>query len=357
MTAKMYLTASVLAGASMVGINSLMCYLRSRGLSVLMFHGFTNRTHRGMENAGGLHMQAEVFDAVCARLAASHTPMHLQEAMTMLQAGKPLPKRATVLTFDDGYASNARIALPILRRYNIPATIYLATDFVHNGVHLWPDRIEYALTHTEQQKLEITLGDAELSLPLQGETARRFALGALCAALKLIPQEQLYAETARVENALGCAIAGDPDPADIYQPLTWAEAKALASSGLITLGAHTHHHRILGRCSEETARAEIATSRRLIEENTGVKVSTFAYPNGKPGDHSAATRKLLAEMGFHSAVTTSEGFNDRHTDPLTLRRFSQPPTPWHLDAMTSGVFCFLRKLRRRKPFAAAPLPA
>ena len=358
MTTRTMLAATALAGLSAVGINAFMCYLRSRGLSVLMFHGFTDRRHQGMENASGLHMQADLFDAVCARIAATHTPLHLTEAVQMIRAGKKLPRRATVLTFDDGYASNARIALPILRRYNMPATVFIATDFVHNGTFLWPDRMEYALTRTSALQLDITIGDAEISLPLADEPSRRTALGALCAALKLIPQETLYEETARVEKALGCSLAEEPNPAEIYRPLTWQEAKDMAGSGLITLGAHTHHHRILGRCSVETARAEIETSRRLIEENTGVKVDTFAYPNGKSGDHSAATRALLQELGFLCAVTTEEGFNQTggDTDLLRLQRFGQPPSPWHLEAMTSGVFTFLRGMRRR-PFARAAQPA
>jgi peptidoglycan/xylan/chitin deacetylase (PgdA/CDA1 family) len=295
---------------------------------------------------------------VCARIAATHTPMHLTEAVAMIRAGKRLPKRATVLTFDDGYASNARIALPILRRYNIPATVFIATDFVHNGVFLWPDRIEYALTRTQAAQLDITIGDAELSLPLTDEAGRRMALGALCSALKLIPQESLYEQTERVEKALGCSLASEPSPADIYQPLTWQEARDMADSGLITLGAHTHHHRILGRCNLETARMEIEASRRLIEENTGVKVDTFAYPNGKAGDHTPATRQLLADMGFLCAVTTEEDFNSTgpQTDLLTLRRFGQPPSPWHLEALTSGVLTFARGLRRR-PFVRTRQPA
>jgi peptidoglycan/xylan/chitin deacetylase (PgdA/CDA1 family) len=351
MTTRTMLTAAALLGISAFGVNSLLCYLRSRGLSVLMFHGLTNRRHSGVENGLGLHMQVSLFESLCARLASTHTVIPLEEAVALVRAGKPLPRRATVITFDDGYASNYHLALPILRRYNLPATVFIATDFVDNGAYLWPDRIEYALHRTQQPQIDITLGDAELSLPLHDEQSRLFALKALCSALKLIPQDELLAQTSRVEQMLGCALADDPHPPDIYQPLTWDEAKALADSGLVTLGAHTHRHVILGRCKIDTARAEIALSRQIIEQRTGVKVKTFAYPNGKAGDHTPETRRILEEMGFVCGLTTEEGFNPtgRSTDHLTLRRFGQPPSPWHLEAITSGLFAIVRSLLCR-PF-------
>lgn len=345
---KSLLLSTILAGASVVGLNGMLRLRKSGGLNILMFHGFTDRIHEGMQNASGLHLHADAFAKICGRLARNHTVLHLHEAADLIRAGSPLPRRAIVLTFDDGYASIHRIALPILRRYHLPATVFIATDFVHNGAWLWPDRVEYALHRSKAGALEITIGTRRLQLPLNSMAERTAALFALCAALKCIPQEQLYQETTRVEEALGCSLADDPVPPDIYRPLSWPQARQLADSGLVTLGAHTHHHRILGRCTLETARWEIETSRRLIEENTGVRPDCFAYPNGKPGDHNAATRQLLADLDYRCALTTEEGVNPTGsaTDLLAMRRFGQRPGPWHLDALTSGTLGLLRGLRQ-----------
>ncbi|MEZ5300136.1 MAG: polysaccharide deacetylase family protein [Verrucomicrobiales bacterium] len=190
-----------------------------------------------------------------------------------------------------------------------------------------------------------------LSLSLSDAPNKTAAHGAICEALKAIPQEDLYADVERVEQRLGAALANDPNPAAIYRPLSWDQAREMQASGLIAIGAHTHHHRILGRCAAETARAEMTESLGILEHRLGSRPALFAYPNGKPGDHTAETRALLGDLGITAAVTTEQAFAGPDADPLAIPRFGHTPDPRYMDALASGTLQFvksaIRPLRRR----------
>ena len=56
-----------------------------------------------------------------------------------MEQGK-LPPRAVCVTFDDGYADNEQLALPVLQECRVPATIFVTTDYLNNG-RMWNDTI------------------------------------------------------------------------------------------------------------------------------------------------------------------------------------------------------------------------
>jgi len=110
--------------------------------------------------------------------------------------------------------------------------------------------------------------------------------------------------------------------------------------GGVSFGAHTVTHPILSRVSAERARWEIVESKREIEKQIGVTVSTFAYPNGRIGDFDASTKETLKAEGFQSAVTTVFGTNPcppERWDPLELRRGGPESCAGHLFAAKMNI--------------------
>lgn len=341
---KTLIAASALCAA---GLPYVLRRIRNPGLSILMFHGFTSRVHAGMENSSGLHLHTSAFESLCRRLASSYNVLPLPEAAEILRRGGQIPRRSVCLTFDDGYESNCLLALPILRKYSLPATVFVATDFVNNGAPLWPDRVEYALQHTTLTEFDGVIAGGEMRFPLRTLADKQSAAGRLCALLKTVPQEELHDRVTAIEQTLGAALGGSHMP-DIYRPLDWIQVRAMADSGLVTIGAHTHTHRIVGRCTkEETIDEEIRTCRQLIAARAGVEPEIFAYPNGQHGDHDERTRAALVRHGFKVAVTTEPGFNPPgKSDLLALHRFGQPESPSHLDAVVSGTIDLIGRVRR-----------
>ncbi|MEO7497677.1 MAG: polysaccharide deacetylase family protein [Massilia sp.] len=235
--------------------------------------------------------------------------MPLIDAVRALRA-RALPSRAACITFDDGYADSAEVALPILQRYKAPATFFIPSGFLDGGC-LWNDAIIELVRNAPGPRLDLSRsGFGVYDIGCNGR--RRAVIDALIGALKYLPSEE------RIERVKLMARRFTPTMLSSDQLL------ALHRAGM-EIGAHTVSHAILSSISNADARAEIADGRARLQEIIQAPVRLFAYPNGKPGhDFEARHVHMLRSQGFEAAVTTAWGAARASTDPFLLPRF----TPW-----------------------------
>jgi peptidoglycan/xylan/chitin deacetylase (PgdA/CDA1 family) len=223
--------------------------------------------------------------------------------------------RPACVTFDDGYADNATVALPLLRRRGLPATFFLATDFLDGG-RMWNDSVIETVRRTRGGTLDarcVGLGE----IPVSSIPLRRRAIAELLAALKYLPQEQ---RQRRVDELAAQTV--DTLPGDMM--MTTAQVRELQTGGM-EIGAHTLTHPILATLDPQHASSEIRGSKLKLEAITGKPVTLFAYPNGKPGqDYRSEHVRMVRELGFEAAVSTAWGVAHAASDPYQLPRF----TPW-----------------------------
>ena len=254
---------------------------------------------------------AEVFDWQMRLLRDYFTPLSIDEALQHLKHNT-LPANAVCVTFDDGYLNNLTVAQPILAKYAIPATVYVATGF-SNGLNMWNDRLIYLFADATRQQLTlddslVTLGDWQNRRSQAQQWLKKLKYLPLNERLAKI--EQFYLQNNATEQA----------------PLmmTPAQVKQLAQCG-VTIGAHTINHPILKVLPEEQQQQEISRSKQQLEEWLGQSVQHFAYPNGVQGvDFDDTTTEIVIRSGFASAVVTNWGVSDANTAPHLLKRF----TPW-----------------------------
>ena len=258
---------------------------------------------------------AASFDWQMRLLAERCVILPLREAVSRLQEGR-LPRRACCITFDDGYADNLTVALPILEKYRLPATVFVATGYLDGG-RMFNDAVIDAIGATSAESLDLSdldLGRHQLSSLEQ----RRAAIRVLLEQLKYRPPQQRAADVERLVETSGCGAL----PRDIM--LTSAQVAELARRG-VEIGGHTDSHAILTTLSDEQAREEIRSGRQHLERLTGKPVTVFAYPNGRPHrDYEARHAAIVRELGFELAVSTARGVANRATDRYQLPRF----TPW-----------------------------
>lgn len=307
-------------------------------LSTLIFH----RVHAKPDPLFPGEIDAARFDRICGWLTAWFRVLRFDEAVHRLRDGT-LPERALAITFDDGYADNHDVALPILSRHGLPAAFFVTTDFLDGGV-MWNDRIIEAVRRADLAELDAhRLGLAGMGVVGLGDLAqRRSALQALIGAVKYLEPD---ARTVAVE-AIERACDGKPPGPLMMRP---EQVVALHRAGML-IGAHTKSHPILARLDSEQAREEIAGSRRMLEDLLGAPVRTFAYPNGRPHeDYGPQTVALVAEAGFEAACTTARGTANASTSPLEIPRF----TPWDRSRLRFG----LRLARHARDTARPVAPA
>jgi peptidoglycan/xylan/chitin deacetylase (PgdA/CDA1 family) len=148
--------AAAWPAATRVATGALGDLLEDDALVIFLFHGVIPAARPGVRNYTGKHLPADEFRALCAGLAARGTPVSADDAVAMLRGERPLPQRAFLISFDDGFANNLTVAAPILSELGIPAVFYVTTSFVGAGGASWIDLIEEAI--------ERFAGD-ELALP------------------------------------------------------------------------------------------------------------------------------------------------------------------------------------------------
>jgi peptidoglycan/xylan/chitin deacetylase (PgdA/CDA1 family) len=238
----------------------------------------------------------------------------LGEAVARLRAGT-LPPRAACVTFDDGYADNATVALPILRRRGVPATFFVATAFLDGG-RMFNDGVIETVRRARGETLDG--GSAGLGrLPIATLAQRRAAIDRLIGALKYLPVSRRQACVDALAAACGSTL-----PDDLM--MTSDQVRELRAGGM-EIGGHTRTHPILAGLEPEQARREIEEGRRRVEAIIGEPVRLFAYPNGKPRqDYRREDVAAVRDLGFDAAVSTAWGVSSPRSDVFQLPRF----TPW-----------------------------
>ncbi len=300
---------AALSAALRLGLDRPLRWLRRRSAAVLMYHGFTDRPSDGLVNYQGNRLRQETFRRQLAYLKENCNIVTLRQVATSLSGGPALPDYAVALTIDDGYESVYTLGFPALREAGAPATLFVATQFVDERVPLWPDRLEHAFAGAP--------GDA---------AARREVLKGLQRRAKdLLPadRERLISP---IEAELGRKLVLDGGTAtesapETYRPVTWAQAKEMADSGLVEIGSHTHTHTIVTLLDEESARRELALSKSLVEKHVQRPCDLFCYPNGDYDDFSPATTAYLKDAGYRCGLTTVAGFVAPGSNPYAMLRF------------------------------------
>ena len=283
---------------------------RGRKLAILIYH----RVLAEVDPLRPDEITARDFRMHADVISRNFNVLPLAEAVQKLEAGR-LPSRALAITFDDGYADNESIALPILAEYGLSATFFVATSYLDGG-RMWNDSIIEALRLADTGTLD--LGEFGLgSYFLSNEASRVSEISEILPTLKYFsPQRRLEA----VDNVV--AHVGKHLPNDLM--MNSDQVRQMVSAGM-DIGAHTISHPILRVLSDSEARAEIGGSREALEGIIGRRVTLFAYPNGRPdSDYTERDVALVRKLGFKAAVSTAWGAALPGADLFQLPRF----TPW-----------------------------
>jgi peptidoglycan/xylan/chitin deacetylase (PgdA/CDA1 family) len=259
-------------------------------------------------------VDAQEFEHQMRLVQSSFNILSLADAVRAIR-NKTLPPGAACVTFDDGYADNAEVALPILRKLGIPATFFVATGFL-NGGRMWNDTV-IELVRTAPGPLlnleAVGFGQIDVS----DTPHRQEAISNLIGKLKYLPLQERQERI----DALCCHV-GLALPNNLM--MSSRQVKELHDAGM-DIGGHTINHPILARLDAQTARREIAEGKEILEGMIGAPVRLFAYPNGKPAkDYLAEHVGIVKDLGFDAAVSTAWGAISSDPDVFQLPRF----TPW-----------------------------
>jgi len=277
--------------------------------------------HRVNDDNDPFHpaMPVAAFDRQMKFLARNYHVVSLTSALDRLR--NDVPGAVLAITFDDGYEDNHCNAFPILSRYRLPATVFLATGSIDGQETLWFSRLAHAIKHTDREFVDIEF-DIPRRFGLRTLEERLRSNGELFSLLRAAPDAERRVWVERLLADLGVNDSSRyPD-----RMLTWDQIRSMKKGG-IDFGSHTVTHPFLSKLTPERALWEVSESKQRIESEIESPVLHFAYPNGREPDLAAWNKDILRSAGYDAAVSTIWGANFQGTDCMELRRGQ----PWEAD--------------------------
>ncbi len=307
-----WLKTTLAASLDGIGLLAALRYLRSES------HGIVLTIHRVLkdEDVGSCYephlvTTESVFEDLLCLLHNEFEIVGLEKLVGQTDTHKR--RQRIALTFDDGWVDTYSVAFPLLARYGLPATIFVCTGLIANG-------LPYAALPEERFARIWKHCAITERLSLLSEDLRKWGVtrpqvvgrGPWSTQLKKMSIHTRLLLLTHLEDTYNT-------PAPLTrQFINWDEARTMASNN-ITIGCHTARHCTLDCEQDATVRDELSRSRREISEQISSQVQFLAYPNGA---YNSRVISIARQIGFTHAFTTNTGFLSRETSPFTIPRIA-----------------------------------
>jgi peptidoglycan/xylan/chitin deacetylase (PgdA/CDA1 family) len=269
--------------------------------AIFMLHHLRPQRDGAFQPNRHLEITPDFLRAMLAHLRARGIDIVTMDEVHQRLIERNFKRRFACFTLDDGYRDNRDHALPVMREYDAPFTVFVASDFAAGSGRLWWIALEMAIAKADA--IEITMGGVASRLDTSTAQAKQAAFDRLHDWLRTLSEHDLQREIASL-----CARHGI-DQAAICRDrcMSWDELKTFSADPLVTIGAHSITHCNLAQQSETTAREELTLSRARIEDALQRPAIHLAYPYGDKPAAGPREFALARASGYKTAVTTRPG--------------------------------------------------
>jgi peptidoglycan/xylan/chitin deacetylase (PgdA/CDA1 family) len=270
--------------------------------AIFMLHHVRPRRDAEFQPNRHLEITPEFLRAMLAHLRERDIDIISMDEVRQRLIERRFTRRFACFTLDDGYRDNRDFAMPVMREFGAPFTVYVASDFAEGSGRLWWIALEMVIASASF--IDVAIGGTATRLDTGAPAAKQAAFDRVHDWLRGLPGER------DIEREIGalCARHGIDETAICRELcMSWDELKPFAEDPLITIGAHTITHCNLAQQTEEAAAREMATSRARIENVVQRPVVHFAYPYGDRIAAGSREFALAQTAGYRTAVTTRPG--------------------------------------------------
>ncbi len=296
------------------------------GALIIMYHSVVDETNAPFIDQD-YSVSVKTFESQIKYLKYHANVISLSEMMNCIYGDRALPENAVVLTFDDGYMNNLTHAAPILKKYDVPATIYLCTGYIDRKQSQWDDVLYTSFQFRSRQALvwdgqQYDLSDSNTLRQAFGEVAGQLIVS------NISERDQILAEIS--EQLQPCR-----EPPQLT--MGWDDVRLLrADYPGIELGLHTVDHLDMTSLTAAQVKDEIARSQATFASEMGYDARHYSYPYGR---HSEPVAEQLRAMGLQSAVITQPtDLVTADTNPFMMPRYEITRSLLDLKLWMSGAF-------------------
>lgn len=288
--------------------------LRGTGVILMLHRVLADDSSAALPHRNELCVGPRAFERLLRWLRKHFDCVSLPDLLKANEHPRGWDKPKVALTFDDGWADNALHAFPLLQRYQMPASVFLSTDYIGSRQRFWWESLGETLwgSHGDAARHALIAQMRRIGRPLsvayflnESPHTRSLALAKYLLSLKTLPVQTLQLLT-------------EACPTDaLPQALDWQQVGELEDSGLIRFGPHGASHALLPGLDDPRLDEELSRSHDALQQGCKQPLPVYCYPNG---DHDARVRERLAAQGYPYALSTRPGICQGHEDPLALPR-------------------------------------
>jgi peptidoglycan/xylan/chitin deacetylase (PgdA/CDA1 family) len=246
-----------------------------------------------------------------------HTPLvTLEEALEFVEGRvkATAPRCRVLITFDDGYLDNYKVAFPILRSHGAQGVFFLATGMVGSSCVPWWDHIAFVMKTARRRRFSL-----HYPVNLDVDLDQNGIADTLRDVLRLYKKAE-NSDPGRFIQELKDAARGDDLPKSSRRFLNWDEAREMMDGGM-AIGSHTHSHAVLTQLDPDQQRHDLAQSRTLLRQHLDIEGDVLAYPVGGQSSISGQTQQSAREVGYRAAFSSYGGTNlPGVTQPFDIKR-------------------------------------
>ena len=285
-----------------------------RNIPIIFYHEIGSIDKNGLTE---FSVSVNHFEKQIKWLSKHFNVVPIDELIKHISGEITLQGRVAAVTFDGGYAGNYQYAFPILKKYNVPATVYVVTNSVDGNIP-WERTLLYLISLTEQNKLTLTYNNQRQTFEIKTRNQRRAAKLKIQDYMSKLNDEKKNTLLKEISKNLNVEISG------LAQKLflSWEQIRAMNKNPLITIGSHSLTHPRLTNISLNDATKEIVESKERIESKLEEKITSFCYPDGYVSEE---IKVRVKDSGYSSglAVMTPGILSDLNKvgdDVFELRR-------------------------------------
>ena len=290
--------------------------LKNNDYIIFLFHGVIKQNNYHIRNYSNKHINKKKFLTFLKKCKKIGNSISIEDLVDYQKRKKKLPKKSFIISFDDGFENNYSVAIPILKKLNIPAVFYLSTDFVENNSMSWIDKVEYCF---ENYDFNLSLPWRSKSILLNNGKKKIKYLDEIRKIVKSNKKIDVNKFVKNIFNQTGIKLKNKLFT-KIDKKLSWDQVKKINKLDLFTIGGHSHEHVSLGLLSKSKMKNQIFKSFNLFKKRINLNPKHYSYPEGQKIDFNHNVQKILREKKIVVCPTAINGINNLDTDLFLLRR-------------------------------------
>ncbi len=299
----------------------LFSQFTKNNLLVLLYHGIGTSQE---STYNGRHFHDKIFEKQLIYFKKNFSIVSLPEIFKIYH-NKESPRTKTIaITFDDGYLNNYNIAFPLLKKYAVPATIFVTTMGVDNEkAVLWPDLINILRQHTEGG---IEYKDYYFDRHLPYDFYDKHHKLSLSDYIKYLSVNEREIFLSYLTKRFAFYDLLENIDENYWKLVSREHVVKLSQSGLIEIGSHSVSHFNLANIDQKNAENEIIKSKETLENVLQKEVESFAFPDG---NYDEFVKKICLDAGYKYLTAVNYHLNSDINDPDIIQRYGVGPTTDH----------------------------